>query len=317
MDIMQSVLESTLTRSRKKLMFAAMRANTLYGWQMASQRVEFEEGGWELTNPLITGRNPNVGTMSYYDTMPMAPTDEFETVRYGYTRIFGNVVISDQEEDENRGDSMIFKLMPKKMEILEESIKEKFSEYGYGSGAGSNPNGLGNTIPLDPTTGTIGGKSRADNTWWRTSSYDFAGSLDSTVIEEAFDDILLDLTVKKDKPDVILCGRNIYRMYRAAVREKFVINIDGKGGGNYDLGFTGVMHDKTPILYDEDCPVNRCYFINSKYLKYHVFSHVNMKVKKLTAPWNVDAKGARILWQGNLCLWLAHRKHAVLENTVV
>jgi hypothetical protein len=42
-------------------------------------------------------------------------------------------------------------------------------------------------------------------------------SLDATNIEEAFDDILLDLTLKGEKPDVILCGRNIFRLYRAAV----------------------------------------------------------------------------------------------------
>jgi hypothetical protein len=315
MSTLDTVLHATLTRSRKKLMFAALRANTLFGWQMANKRIEFEDGGHEITNPLITGRNPNVGTTRYYDTMPIAQTDEFDTVKYGWARVFGNVIISGQEEDENRGEAVIFKLMNAKMQVLEESIKEKFSEYGHGIGAGTDPNGLGNTIPLDPTTGSLGDTDRATNIWWRPSSYDFAGTLDSTVIEEAFDDILMDLTQASDKPDVILVGRNIYRMYRAAVRSKVTIPIDAKGGGTYDLGFDGVKHGKTTILYDEDAPVNRAYFINSKYLRYHILRHVNMAVRKLTSPWNMEARGSRILWQGQLCLWNAYRKHAVMENS--
>ena len=46
------------------------------------------------------------------------------------------------------------------------------------------------------------------------------------------DDVLLDLTMEADKPDVIIAGRNWIRTYRAAIRDKLVINLsDIKGGG--------------------------------------------------------------------------------------
>jgi hypothetical protein len=48
-------------------------------------------------------------------------------VEYGYSRVAGTVIISDQEQDENSGAAAIFKLMKEKMNVLEESIKEKFS----------------------------------------------------------------------------------------------------------------------------------------------------------------------------------------------
>ena len=81
-----------------------------------------------------------------------------------------------------------------------------------------------------------------------------------------------------------------------------------------DLGFAGVKHQSIPMLYDEDCPVNKAYFINSKYLRLHILRHVNMKVKELVAPWTIDAVGRRIVWQGQWCLWKAYRTHAVLIN---
>lgn len=311
-----TVLASTLTKSRKKLIMASIKSNALMAWAFANNRVEFEDGGHDITNPLTVGRNPNVASYEYYDELPIAQTNEFTTVSYNWARVAGTVIISDQEEDENKGTAEIFKLVRAKVNVLEESIKEKFSEYLYGSGAGTDPHGLGNVIPVDPTTGTLGGIDRATETQWRTSAYDFNGNLDSSNIEEAFDDILLDLTLKGDKPDVILTGRNIYRTYRTAVRDKVVINLSESNSGKkmMDLGFAGVKHQAIPMLYDEDCPVNYAYFINSKYLRLHILRHVNMKVKQLVSPWNVDATGQRVVWQGQWCEWRAFRTHAVLVN---
>lgn len=316
MATIETVLSSVLERSRRKLIMASVKSNALMAWAFASNRVEVEPGGYNITNPLVVGRNPNITTYEYYDTLPVNQTDEFTTVEYRWSRVAGTVIISDQEQDENRSDAAVFKLMKAKLQVLEESIKEKFATYLYGSGAGNDPNGLANLIPDDPTTGTLGGINRATETQWRTSSYDFDGNLDETNIEEAFDDILMDLTLKGDKPDVILCGRNIYRLYRAAVRDKVVINLSETNSGRkmMDLGFAGVSHQNIPMMYDEDCPVNKAYFINSKYLRLHILKGVNMKIKQLSAPWNMDAVGRRTIWQGQWCLWKAFRSHAVLIN---
>lgn len=311
-----TVLNATLQKSRRKLIMASMRSNALMAWAFSTDHVEYEDGGYQITNPLTVGRNPNVASYEYYDQLPVQQSNEFTTLAYYWSRVAGTVIISDQEEDENRGESMIFKLLKAKMDVLEESIKEKFSEYLYAAGGGTDPTGLPSLIPDDPTTGTLGGINRATETQWRTSSYSFAGALNAGNIEEAFDDVLLDLTLKSDKPDLILVGRNIYRLYRAAVRSKVVFNLSETSNGKrmMDLGFTGISHQGIPILYDEDCPVNKAYFINSKYLRVHILKHVNMKVKNLTAPWDTDATGSRIVWQGQFCLWRAYRTHGVINN---
>lgn len=315
MVTLATVLNSSLQRSRKKLIMASIRSNALMAWAFANDRVEYEDGGYQISNPLVLGRNPNVSSYEYYDSLPVAQTNEFGTVNYGWSRVAGTVIISDQEEDENKGESAIFKLMKQKMEVLEESIKEKFSEYLYAAGGGSDPLGLASLIPTDPTTGTLGGINRATETQWRTSAYIFGGGLDATNIEEAFDDVLMDLTLKGDKPDLILAGRNIFRLYRAAVRDKIVLNLsDTSGKKMMDLGFGGLAHQTIPILYDEDCPVNSVYFINSKYLRLHILKGVNMRVKSLNSPWDMDASGSRVVWQGQWANWKAYRTHAVVTN---
>lgn len=309
---LDTVLNSVLTRSRKKLVMAYMKSNALVAWLFATNRVELEDGGKDITNPLIVGRNPNVTSYSYYNSLPVAQTNEFATISYGWSRVAGTVIISDQEQDENQGETLIFKLLKAKMEVLEQSIQEKFAVYMYGNGPGVDPFGLDIMIPDNPTVGVVGNIDRAQNTYWRTSSYDFSGSLTSTNIEEAFDDVLMDLTLKKEKPDVIIAGRDVYRTYRQAVRDKLVINLSDIKKDMVDLGFSGIAHDKIPIIYDEDAPVNKAFFINSTYLRLHMLKGVNMKVKNLNSPWNVDAIGKRVVWQGQLCMWRAYRTHGVI-----
>ena len=316
MSTLATVLAASLNKSRKKLIMASIRSNAFMAWAFATNRVEYEDGGYNITNPLTVGRNPNIASYEYYDQVPVGQTNEFTTVSYNWSRVAGTVIISDQEEDENQGEAMIFKLMKGKLNVLEESIKEKFSEYLYAAGGGTDPLGLQSLIPDDPTTGTLGGINRAAETQWRCSSYAFAGALNATNIEEAFDDVLMDLTLKGERPDLMLTGRNIFRLYRAAVRDKVVLNLSDTANGKrmMDLGFGGLSHQNIPMLYDEDCGINKMYFINSTYMRLHILRKVNMRVKELNAPWDTDATGSRIVWQGQYCLWKAYRTHAVLNN---
>jgi hypothetical protein len=238
------------------------------------------------------------------------------------SRVVGSLIISDQEEDENQGRAKIFKILTGKIKALDESISRQFATYHTSVGAGSDPNGLGNLILADPTTGTVGGINVATESQWRNSSYDFAGSLTPENIEEAFDDIIeLDLNRNSDgqkspKPTVIFAGRNIYRMHKAAARDKQQIQLDATGTGKklINLGITGTTHNGIPLLFDEKLGANVCYFVNEEYLTLHVLRGVNMKIKKLVAPWNMDATGRRVVWEGQLCSWRQYRTHAYLTN---
>lgn len=316
MSVLSTVLNTTLTQSRKKLVVAAMQSNALMAWMFASDRVERESTGYDITNPLLVGRNPTVASYQYYDALPVQQTDEFTQVQYFWSRVAGTVIVSQQEVDENSGEAATTKLLAGKLEALELSFKEKFSSYLYGLGVGNDPLGLQALIPDDPTTGTLAGINRATQVQWRPSSYDFANTLSSANIEEAYDDVLLDLTQGSEKPKVIIAGRNHYRIYRAAARDKTVIQLGEKQSGKrmVDLGFTGISHQGIPIIYDESCPVDKAYFINDTYMRMHILKDNNMKNVKLTAPWNIDGFGERVIWQGQFVSWKQYRTHAVVND---
>lgn len=322
MATLDTVVNAMLTRSRAKLIMASAISGTVSAYLHAKKRVIVEDGGPSITNPLIVGLNPNVQSMQYYDNVSIDQTNEFTTVSYTMSRVVGSLIISDQEEDENQGRAKIFKIITGKIKALDESISRQFATYHTGLGTGTDPNGLANLIPDDPTTGSIGGISLATESQWRSSSYNFAGTLNPENIEEAFDDIVeLDLNRKSDgqaspKPTVCFVGRNIYRMHKAAARDKQQIALKDTGTGKalVNLGIVGTTHNGMPILFDEKLSANKAYFVNEEYLTLHVLRGVNMKVKKLIAPWNMDATGRRVVWEGQLCSWRQYRTHAVLLN---
>lgn len=322
MATLDTVVNAMLTRSRAKLIMASAISGTVSAYLHAKKRVVVEDGGPSITNPIIVGLNPNVASMQYYDTVPIDQTNEFDTVSYNMSRVVGSLIISDQEEDENQGKAAIFKIIKGKIMALDESISRQFATYHTAVGTGTDPNGLGNLIPADPTSGSVGGINLATESQWRTSSYDFATTLTPENIEEAFDDILeLDLNRSSDgqrapKPTVIFVGRNIYRMHKAAARDKQQISLDSTGTGKklVNLGITGTTHGGTPLLFDEKLAADDAYFVNEEYLTLHVLRGVNMKVKKLSSPWNMDATGRRVVWEGQLCSWRQYRTHAYLTN---
>jgi hypothetical protein len=151
---------------------------------------------------------------------------------------------------------------------------------------------------------------------FRPSSYNFAGGLDENNIEEAFDDVLLDLTHDDESPNVIFVGRNIFRLHRAAARDKAQIALGATGFGKslINLGIKGTTHQGIPMIYDESMTANSAYFVDDEFLKIHILKGANMKVKKLTAPWNQDAIGRRYIMEYQLCSWKNYRTHAFLTN---
>lgn len=311
-----TIAHAMANRSRKKLILAATLSGGIYTTLSAKGKIKMEDGGPEIENPLITGSNPNVTTATYYDTVPVDETSEFDTVLYTMTRLVATMIMSDQEADENKGDAVIIDIMKGKMEALEHAIKKKQRVYAASLNSGADPNGLPNLLPSNPTTGSVGGINLANEVMFRPSSYEFSAGLDENNIEEAFDDILLDLTHDSEKPNIIFVGRNLFRLHRAAARDKAQISLGESGFGKklVNLGITGTTHQGTPVIYDENLAADDGYFINDEYLSLHILKGSHMKVKKLVAPWNQDAIGRRFIMEYQLCSWKNYRTHARVSN---
>jgi hypothetical protein len=312
----ETLIHAMLERSQKKLRIAAILPGGIYSYLGAAKKVKLEDGGPDITNPLMVGGNPNVGPATYYDRVPVAQTSELDTVSYEMTRLVGTYVISDQEVDENMGASKIVDIAATKMQALEISIKKYQRSRAASTNSGKDPNGLGNLLPAVNTSGIIGGINLASEPSFRHSVYDYDGSLTSANIEESFDDLLLDLNNDEGKVSVIFAGRRIFNMHRKAARDNASIQFGSGGFGQTlaNLGLVGTNHQGIPLVYDEELHPDDAYFINDNELMIHVLKSANMKLKELTAPYDQDVIGGRYVMEQQLCSWKQFRTHAYVTN---
>jgi hypothetical protein len=312
----EALIHAMLERSMAKMRVAAILPGGIYSYLAAAKKIKMEDGGPDISNPILTGGNPNVGAATYYDRVPVAQTSELDTVGYEMTRIVGTYVISDQEVNENMGTAKIVDIAATKMQALEISFKKYQRSHAAGTNSGKNPLGVGNLLPSVVTSGTIGGINLATQPLFRPSVYNFAGSLTSSTIEDAFDDILLDLNNDEGKITVIFAGRKIFNMHRKAARENASVQFGPSAFGQTlaNLGLTGSTHQGIPIVYDEALHPDDCYFINEDEFMVHILKSANMKLKELTAPYDQDVIGGRYVWEGQLCSWKNFRTHAYVSN---
>jgi hypothetical protein len=300
----------------KKLRVAAILPGGVYSYLAAAKKIKMEDGGPDITNPLMVGGNPNVGPAQYYDRVPVAQTSELATVAYDMTRIVGTYVISEQEIDENSGSSKILDVAATKMQALEISIKKYQRTRAVGTNSGKDPLGLGNLLPSVVNSGSIGGINLASQPYFRPSVYDYAGSLTVSNIEDSFDDILLDLNNDEGKITVIFAGRRIFNLHRKAAKDNATVQFGSGAFGKTlaNLGLVGTTHQGIPMVYDENLHPDDSYFINEDEMMIHILKGANMKLKELSAPYDQDVIGGRYVWEGQLCSWKNYRTHAYVTN---
>ena len=311
------IIHSMTTRSMGKMRMAAVFPGGILSWLTASKQLMMEDGGPEITNPTAFGANSNVGVARYYDRVPVNRSSELDTVSYEFTRIVGTYVISEQEIDENQGQAKIVDIAKAKLEALELAIKLYRRTKAVGTNTGYEPNGLGNLIPAVPTAGSVGGINLATQPLWRTSVYDYSSSpLTSATIEEAFDDILLDMNTEDGKISVIAAGRNVYKLLTAAARDKGTMQLSQQGFNAKiaDLGLVGVSIQGIAVIYDEEMDLDQAYLLNGSEIYTHILKSANMKMKDLTAPYDQDVLGKRMILETQMCSWKQYRTHALVIN---
>lgn len=310
------LIHAMLERSMKKMREAMILPGGIYSYLAAAKQVKMEDGGPDITNPLLVGGNPNVGPAKYYSRVPVAQTNELTTVEYQMTRIVGTYVVSDQEIDENAGTAKIVDIAATKMRALEISLKKYQRTRAANTNTGDDPLGLPNLLPATTTSGTIGGINLASEPFFRPSVYNYNGTLNDTNIEETLDDIFLDLMNDESKVTVIFAGRNLYNSHRKAARDNATIQFGPTGFGQSlaKLGLVGTTHQSVPLIYDEELHPDVMYLVNANELMIHILKSANMKMKELVAPYDQDVTGGRYIWEGQFCSWKNYRTHAFVNN---
>lgn len=207
-------------------------------------------------------------------------------------------------------------LLNEQMEILDEGWEQAFDRYLWLDGTGTTDDiaGIDFLVPLDPSTGTVGGIDRATATWWRTNtSTGLAGGGDIIpAMEEMWKNCI---RYGGQAPTHIYAGWDFIQAFRAEAKaeiDRFVKTTTGRATIDpaTDLQFNGVSITWVPAFDDNFggavSPTTswskRCYFLNLNSIVLRPMQGQDRVTRKPPRPHDKYVTYWALTWKGGLTM---------------
>jgi hypothetical protein len=273
--------------------------------------------GRQIAEGLMYAENSTVKWYSGLGLLDVSASDTIDEAQFDIKQLNANVVMSGLDDIKNSGKEAIHNLAKNRIQVMEITLQNTLSAGLYSNGTGSDGQEIGGLQLLvadDPTTGTVGGIPRASNTFWRNQTFDFsaessAGAGSAANIKDAMNTLWLRTLRMSDHPDVIMADSNYYNFYLSSLQEIQRITNATKA----KAGFESIAYKNAVVYYDENCPTNHMYFLNTKYLKLRPAKGRNFVLGKAKTPTLQDAEIFPMFWAGNMTLCNASLQGVIKE----
>ncbi len=314
------VLTTTLTSRAGKLADNMSTNNALLNRLKSKGKIRPVSGGSKIVEELEYGEG-DMTWYSGYDTINYTPKQLFTAAEYSLKLCAVPVAISGEDLLKNAGKEQVLDLFEKRVENAIKTMGNKMSAAVYGDGTGSSGKEIGGLALLvadSPSTGVVGGIDRAatGNEFWRNKSTQMSEALSADNIHSAMDKMYMSLCRGTDKPDLIVCGNNIYGMYESTLlpQQRYA---DNKLA---EAGFTTIRFKGADLICDGgqggNCPEDKIYFLNTDYIYLRHHKDRNMKViggERMAV--NQDALYKIIGWAGNMTMSNAALQGVLINKT--
>jgi len=255
------------------------------------------DGGDTIVRPLLTGFS-NAQSYSGSDVIDITKNDDISAAEYNWKQTVTPIIITGLEKARNSGKSKQIDILDALKQQAELSMMDKISSMMFGDGtgnAGKDMLGLQAIVDIAPTTGTLGGINRATHSFWR-NKYDASVGAYATYLLPAMSTMMRSLTRGKDKPDVIVTDTTNFGYLENLANGKAQF-MNPKLA---DLGFQALKFEGVDVIFDDNCPSGKMYFLNTKYLKMYIHKDYNFKMGKFIEPADQDQMVAKLLFYGQL-----------------
>lgn len=223
-------------------------------------------GGRSIIGTIEYALNSTVRSVTPYEVIDTTAVDVFDEYEFIWKQYAGSILMTSQEEAQNRGENAKFDLQKGKMKNLRESMRAELNADIFGTSSGNDLLGLQTLVPDDPTTGTVGGINRATYTFWR--SQQTSGTKSST----AYDNLrsamrTIRLACAKGQgvkfPEYFVTGPNTSSGYEGLlIANERVVSKDTEDA---NAAFAGDVYyfGKAKLFWDRDCADARMYALNN------------------------------------------------------
>lgn len=222
----------------------------------------------------------NTNSYSGYEVLNTSQNSPISAAQFGITQYASAISISGLEMIQNSGKEAIIDLLDGRMSVAEAQLANRISGDIYLDGTGNsgkNITGLGAAVPDAPTTGTYGGINRATYSFWQSKAFsgvtDGGSAVSASNIQGYMDALAVQLIRGTDKPDLIVCDNNYYKLYLQSLQsiQRITDSSSSAGAGFASLKYYGAGMASDVILdggVGSSATANHMWFLNTKYLMF-------------------------------------------------
>ena len=256
----------------------------------------------------------NTNSYSGYEVLNVSQNSPISAAQFSITQYASAVSISGLEMIQNSGKEAIIDLLDGRMMVAEAQLANRISGDIYLDGTGNsgkNLTGLGLAVPDAPSTGTYGGINRATFSFWRSAKYsgvtDGGSAVSASNIQAYMDALAVQLIRGTDKPDLIVCDNNYYKLYLQSLQS--IQRITDGGNSSAGAGFASLKYYGAGMASDvvldggigNDATANHMWFLNTKYMMFRPHADRNfVPIGGERQAVNQDALVKLIGFSGNL-----------------
>lgn len=294
------IASETLQNHGKEIFDNITTNNALLYILKKRDNIKVVGGGRQFTHPLFYKLNTSFKSYAKLDPIDTPIMDDITRAEYDIKIVAGSLVISIFEEAQNNGDKeKLLDLADTVRMAAENSMSEVLGDQVWADGTGATDfDGLAQLISITPAVGTVGNINAATYSYWRNQA-DTTGTAafnTSSAGLKLMNSMLNSCTFGRMGPRAIITTKAIYGLYEIGLTS----NIRYANTEMGDAGFQSLQYTTMPVLFDDNCPSGRMYFIDTDSLWLQVLSRGNMQVTPFETSHNQLSKTALMYLFGNL-----------------
>lgn len=239
--------------------------------------IETRSGGKQIEEDISIKENSNVGFVAYNETVGTDAVDVLNQAIFNWKYCYGNAVLYGAEID-MAADSKYrkHKLVENIVLNAEETMVNKIGEALFNTSDADSIDGLPALI-TDDGTGTVGGISTTTYPLWANKYKNVAKNPTASVLLQSMAELYRDCTRGKSSPDIIVTTPALYSLFESALtpQQRFT------NSKLADAGFEALKFHGAEVIFDESCPANRMYMLNTKAIVFNFHKDQMFKVGKM------------------------------------
>ena len=308
-------LVATTIRNRQKY-FAdnVTNHNALLQRLESKGNIRMADGGRSILEEIEWDENSTASFYAGYEVLDTTPQDVLSGAEYDWKQASTTVTANGLETRTiNKGAEAIAGLLEGRITNAMHSMKNLMAERVYADGTGDGGKEIGGLqllIADDPTTSTVvGGINQQTFTFWQ-NKVSSSASITTANIFGLMNGLWLSLLRGADRPDLLMADGNLYETYESSLQQQQRFVNESLASG----GFENLKFKSADVVFDDQCPVDHMYFINTDYLYLRVDPDTEYEPMEERASVNQDAIVIPILWAGNMTTCI-RRLQGVLFQT--